>query len=267
MAAQLGEVEPVRHRPHPVPGPLGAGGVEHHFPRARRDIDRVAGRIGEGDPVEGAVGVVTLPHRPLVLVDRSDRRRVGQAREAARDRQGLGLGDVVDAAPVQGRNRDPPQILQPVHRLPVHHLQLEAPRKARRPGGGQCLARVDMDLVPGDRLGAHHPFARGERGKRHVHHHQARDEPHGEQDAGADADPAVDEVEPASAETYQALRRARRMRRDGIGFYGCFHDALPLAAPAALAGGQALIRVPPGPPSSGRCRGAEMILPARVGAG
>src|ERR1700733_1095151 len=72
MAAQLGEVQPMRYRAEPIPESLTAGSPLHNSPGTTRYVNFRARRIVQRKTVQRAVGIEIPLHRPLVVVDSAE---------------------------------------------------------------------------------------------------------------------------------------------------------------------------------------------------
>src|SRR5262245_64492815 len=68
IAAQCGEIEPVRDRTEPVPKPLPEGGAQHDLAAGARYVDGRAFRVIEREAVQRAIATIAADG-PLVLVD------------------------------------------------------------------------------------------------------------------------------------------------------------------------------------------------------
>ena len=128
-----------------------------------------------------------------------------------RDRERLLFGNAGDDAAIGCRDRLPFAVPggYPIHRLVGQHGKPEIARIAR----GACrlhrVVRRQRDLLPLDVGQRCQPFPVRKAGKSDIHHHHAGNEPHGEKQAGDDADPAVADIQPPPQCAFQGACHAQ----------------------------------------------------------
>ncbi len=208
--ADRGQIDPVDHRPQPVPGPLIGEGALRDLTRGGADIVVAAPAVVQPHPVKGAQRVELLVHDPLVIVERA-----GNVDGVGPPEPG---GDPASVIRRNGRGRTP--------RLAGQHPIARAARagdigwfakaadqpdvriRARPPGR---LLRADPEPGQVDGRREASLIRRRQGGEGDEGHHRAGGEPDREHRAQDDADPSVEQ-----GQTLQQRRGERRRPRSGL---------------------------------------------------
>src|SRR5690606_14740969 len=184
--AQELKIDPVWHGAEPIPEPFLPIGILDDLAGLLCHVDVSAGAVVHADTPERRKAGVGPGHRPLITLDQRYRRGW---------RAGHRFGDLHRSLAI-----DAPNFLaacsrqcaasvfeaDPVDRLAAGHLQPHLFRCIRGVEALECFMRPEAHLAPVDGLGNRDALFCPERWERHVHHHHARDEPDGEEDAQED---------------------------------------------------------------------------------
>ena len=191
VLSQDRRIQPVRHRPQPVPDSLDACGALDRQAGCGRHIDDGARGIAERDPPQGAMPVEATGDGPLVAHDLicPDRTRSGKVRRHppgiamidGRQHRARSCGHGIDDAVIP---------LDPPYRFGITHFQQQPPLPGRE-------RRRHVDPRPVDRRRPGPARGRRQGWIGHVEHHQSRAEPHPEEQARRDPRPAMGEEQPA----------------------------------------------------------------------
>ena len=205
---QNGRVQPVRHRPEPVPQPLALGRRLHHAARRGGNIHLAPLRICQRHLPQGAMPVEPAGHGPLVARQPLG---VGHGRlpKAASDARGIAGIDLGKRGPPVRGDRAP--LALPCLDPPDRHIVAHFEQQLSWPSPG-IERRRHVHRPPVDRLRARHLLGGRERGVGDVDHHEPRRKPHREQQAARNPDPAVHEIEPAPAKLGERCGAAARNR-------------------------------------------------------
>ncbi|CUJ52449.1 Uncharacterised protein [Achromobacter xylosoxidans] len=216
-------IQPVDPGARVVPQPFAAGGVQHHLAGGGRDVQPRARRIVHVDAVQGPVrveragmGVDVLVHLALVVRGVA---AVEPGRGAGAGDGGIGARQQCAAGGIYHLGRAAAAGRHQVDRRAAAQRGQAQARHVAGAGGGQGLRRRGGNARRIERRDVRHAFERGELGIAHVHHHHARNEPHGEEQAQHDAGPAVREVQPALG-----AAGPRHGRGPAAGGGDCAHD-------------------------------------------
>jgi hypothetical protein len=207
VLAQHGRIDPVRDRSEPVPDPFAPRGIERDLAAARGDVELGAVGITEADPIERPQRIEARGDRPLIARHRVEQLWLRRMRVMAGDRKRLIRRDVIDHAAI-GRRDGAGGALPAGHAIDrriIHHREPQVARIMLCARNRHRAIRRDLHLVPENERERSEALAVGEAWKRDIHHDEARDEPHREQEARRNADPAMDDIEPPPPSPDQSL--------------------------------------------------------------
>ncbi len=195
-------VQPVQPGAQVVPAALGARGIAHHLGRAAGDVEQRALGIVQLHAVQGAVDVQRARVAEGILIHRA---QVVQARavprEGARAGQGLRLAGGAQhlaAGRIDGHGLAPPLGRgQVAGTAGAAGMQAQILERAVDAGRAQRLGGREQGGVAIERRQVAQPLGFGELGVAHVNHHHARDKPQRKEQAHGNAQPAVQQEQPA----------------------------------------------------------------------
>ena len=214
VAAQRGQVEPVRDGTHPIPQPLGRCRAQHDPAAGARNIDGRAFRVVEGEAVQGAVAAEAADG-PLIFVDGLSGGEAGAADQPRGgvdgNRLGVGKSEIRDAdtlGEIDHRIR-PRRTAQPQYRDAEEGFDLDAIKL--QVVGNEPILDPTAGLPPNglQRAG---PVALGKFGKLDIHHDDAGGEPDQHQDADRDPEIAVEYDQGAPQDVFHG-RESNGIRR------------------------------------------------------